>query len=97
MIKRANHRIAMFFALLFVSIVAAPAVILSMDDDVDVTFFFGENEEEEKENIKLLFEECFIESAGNNLAYVANNFDGYTLKNYPKPHVNIIFPPPEYK
>ncbi|SHG88729.1 hypothetical protein SAMN05444148_1201 [Winogradskyella jejuensis] len=85
----------MFFAIFFIVIVAAPTVIISMDDNVDVTFFFGENEEEEKENLKLLFEITTTDSENQSLVKTRDNRDGYTFKNYPKPHRNLISPPPD--
>lgn len=95
MIKKFSHKIAMLFAIFFIAIVAAPTLIISMDDNVDVTFFFGENEEEE--NLKLLFEITTTDSENQILAKTSDNKDRYTFKNYPKPHLNLISPPPERK
>ena len=95
MIKKFSHKIAMLFAIFFIAIVAAPTLIISMDDNVDVTFFFGENEEEE--NLKLLFEITTTDSENQILAKTSDNTDSYTFKNYPKPHLNLISPPPERK
>lgn len=95
MIKKFSHKIAMLFAIFFIAIVAAPTLIISMDDNVDVTFFFGENEEEE--NLKLLFEITTTDSENQILVKNSDNRDSYTFKNYPKPHLNLISPPPERK
>ncbi len=56
MYQKFRYRIAVFFAILFITIVSAPTIILSIDDSVDATIFLGENDEEEKENMKLLFD-----------------------------------------
>lgn len=94
MIKRASHKIAMVFAIFFIVIVTAPTVIISMDDNVDVTYFFGENEGEE--NLKLLFEISVVDSENQSLIKTIDDGDGYTFKNYPVPHLNLISPPPEF-
>jgi len=94
--KKLQKKSAIFFTILFMAIICAPSVIMSFDDSIDITCFYGENEEEEKENFKLLFEinslipeECFISSKSN------NNIR-YAFKTYPKPHLNLISPPPEF-
>ncbi|MBC2844081.1 hypothetical protein [Winogradskyella flava] len=88
--------IALFFIVFFMAITSAPTIISSIDNSIDtaVLFGFGE-EEEEKEDAKLLFEivfqdlENFISDSGK------MDSDTYTYKQYLKPHLNIIFPPPE--
>ena len=91
-----RHKTATFFALLFMVIVSAPAVIMSIDDTIDVTFFYGENEEEEKENLKLLFDVTSLDSESQDINKASTDSDGYTFKKYSKPHLNLIFPPPDY-
>ncbi|RNC87966.1 MAG: hypothetical protein ED556_01900 [Winogradskyella sp.] len=91
-----RHKGAMIFAILFMIIVTAPAVILSVDDNVDVTFFFGENEEEETENLKLLFETSSVDAEKVIVKTFNSNIDSYTFKNYSKPELNLIFPPPDF-
>ncbi|RZN83645.1 MAG: hypothetical protein EVB11_04275 [Winogradskyella sp.] len=93
--QKFRHRTAIFFALLFMAIASAPTVILLMDDSADVTFFYGENEEE-KENLKLLFQIPFIDSENQANAKSKRESDVYAFKKYPKPHLNLIFPPPEH-
>ncbi|WP_400075384.1 hypothetical protein [Winogradskyella sp. R77965] len=97
MLKSTKYRTAVFLSILFLIIVSAPTIIISFDDSVDVSCFFGIGEEEEEnENLKLLFD--------NNLEplqeFLVNNADvrliEYKFKTYPKPHLNIIFPPPEF-
>ncbi|GGI56067.1 hypothetical protein GCM10011444_03760 [Winogradskyella haliclonae] len=84
----------MFFAVFFIAIIAAPTVIISMDDNVDVTFFFGENEEEEKD-FTLVFKISEADTENQDLAKSNKKKDRYTFKSYPKPYLDFISPPPE--
>jgi hypothetical protein len=86
--------IAIFFTIIFAALISAPSIITAIDDTVDVSIFYTVTEEE-NENIKITFsdsdviklEHIFITDIKENL--------GYYFKNYPKPHLNLIFPPPE--
>ncbi len=89
------HSLSLFFALLFITIVAAPTLVMSINDNVDITIFYGENDEEEKENLKLLFEKESIDSENQPMIESEKKNDGYTFKTYPNPHFNLIFPPPD--
>ncbi|WP_299121765.1 hypothetical protein [uncultured Winogradskyella sp.] len=94
--KTNQQRIAILFTIFFMAIISVPSIIMSFDDTIDITCFYGENEEEEKEGLKLVFEftshnlEDFFTDSDNNRNEV------YTSKNYPKPHLNLISPPPEF-
>lgn len=90
-----HHKLALFLGLLFITIIAAPSVMLSMDDNADVTIFFGENEEEEKESLKLLFDVETLDTEQNIVATYSNNSDQYFFKKYPLPHRNLVSPPPD--
>ena len=95
MTKKCQYNIAVFFTILFMAIISAPSVIMSIDDSIDTTYIFGENEEEEKECFKLLFE-ITPQVSGNYFVDIINtNNDCYTFKKYSKPHLNLISPPPE--
>ena len=67
----------------------------SIDDSVDATIFLGENDEEEKENMKLLFDVASSDSKIQNINKSSKDSDAYTFKKYTKPHLNLIFPPPD--
>jgi hypothetical protein len=94
--KTITKKAAIFFTILFMAIISAPSIIMSFDDSIDITCFYGENEEEEKESFKLLFE---INSANleDCLVYDSAEFDNkLVFKLYSKPHLNLILPPPEF-
>ena len=78
------------------AIISAPALIMSMDDSCDITFFYGENEEEEKENFKLLFEINSFKQGSSFIDNLNASKVVYIYKIYAKPHLNLISPPPEF-
>lgn len=92
--------LSIFFTVLFVATIIVPSVLIIVDDSVDISVFFDLSEEEEekgKEKDKL---ESFL--AINNsesrsfLLEEKKKSVGYYFKNYPKPHLNLISPPPEH-
>jgi hypothetical protein len=79
------------------AIITAPSIIMALDDSVDVSIFYSlsEEEEEENESFKLVFSgnEVDIDYLGDSL----KNYNlGYFFKNYSKPHLNLISPPPDF-
>lgn len=95
--KRTKYRAAIFFTILFMAIISAPTIITSIDDSVDISYFFGMGEEEEEsENLKLLFENSLELFEDYFIIKTRGNLIGYTFKTYPKPHLNLISPPPEF-
>jgi len=92
-----KYKIVIFFTLLFMAMISAPTVITCIDDSVDVSCFFGIGEEEEEsKNLKLLFENSLEFSNNHFVIKTRGNLIGYTFKTYPKPHLNLIIPPPEF-
>lgn len=91
-----RQNIAIFFTILFMGIISAPSLITTMDDSIDVTCFYGVNEEEENEGLKLLFEIASQNHEGSFLDSKNANRVAYILKTYARPHLNQIFPPPEF-
>ena len=92
------HRkaVSIFFTVLFLALITAPSIIVVMDDSVDVSVFYSlSEEEEENKNLNLAFilenlEDSFLETSKK-----TDNL-GYCFKSYPKPHQNLLFPPPEF-
>lgn len=76
-----------------------PTVLVIVDDNLDTSIFFSISEEEEKgsekdmtikvylSEINIDYPELVAHSAGISLLYF--------YKNYTKPHLNIISPPPD--
>ena len=83
------------------ALIVSPTVIIAIDDTVDISMFYGvaeENEEKGKEkNIEI--ESIFYESTEKEPSLYFNqkeNMAFYMFKNYPKPHLNLVFPPPDF-
>lgn len=86
---------SIILSFIFLAFLAAPTVISMVDDSVDTSIFYSIAEEEENGcKIKVV-----LEVNSNN----ETDFDfskrtvpnGYYFKKYPKPHLNLISPPPE--
>lgn len=94
--KSTKYKIAVLFTILFMALISAPTVIMTIDDTIDTTCFSGINEEEENTHTKLLFDKD--QQISESLFEDRVNIDliGYTFKNYPKPHLNLISPPPDF-
>lgn len=90
-----KNTIVIFFSVLLLSFIAAPTIIVSIDDSVDISIFYNNlAEEEEVSKIKLPFsndshEPAYLTSLTSEVK------TAYFLKNYPNPHLNLISPPPE--
>ena len=90
---------SIFFTLIFVAFLMAPTIIRLIDDSIDISVVYTTSEEEkggEKiKDIEVLFFEldhCLDEE----VLSLNNSTSHYYFKNYIKPHLNLISPPPEY-
>lgn len=95
MSQKYKYRAAIFFTIILMALISAPSIILSIDNSCDVTSFYSMAEEEENNNVKLLFDNPFEDSEDIFDGLKKRNVIGYAFKNYPKPHLNLISPPPE--
>ncbi len=71
-----------------------------VDDSIDISILIDSSDEEEKgkENIKDI-QLSVSELDGNESDYFSDETEndlGYYFKNYPKPHMNLISPPPDH-
>ncbi len=88
--------VSIFFTVLFLALITAPSIIIAMDDTVDVSVFYSLSEEEEEhKNLNLAFVLEDMEDAFYEALSINKNL-GYHFKTYPKPHLNLISPPPEF-
>lgn len=90
-----KRTIALLFVMLFTLMICAPTIIISCDDSADISAFFGMNEEEEQEGVKLLFDKSPEELEDVSIDINKKEYIGYTAKEYYIPHLNLISPPPE--
>jgi len=93
--------LVIFFSFLFLSLALAPTILLAIDDSIDISFIYDVSEEEEekgKEGNKE-FEKFVVELDIETEGFITSNNREhleYAFKTYPKPHLNLIFPPPEF-
>ncbi|ULC59589.1 hypothetical protein MBM09_01105 [Flaviramulus sp. BrNp1-15] len=91
---------SIILSVIFMMFLVAPTVISIIDDSVDISVFYTSSEEEEKgidknKDVEVLvyhlntIESCFFSNE-------QESHTGYFFKNYPKPHLNLISPPPEF-
>lgn len=91
--------ISIFFTVVFVAFIGAPTIITLIDNNIDVSMFYASTEEEEKGNEKTKdYEKLFFETLETESTFLKNEKEEdleYMYKNYPKPHLNLIIPPPD--
>ncbi|SFC98468.1 hypothetical protein SAMN04487987_102401 [Algibacter pectinivorans] len=89
---------AIFFLVLFMGLMSAPSVIAVLDDSVDTSIFYSIAEEEESGKTKNMLSPFSLENHDflDGFDYTDLQKFGYYFKNYPKPHLNLISPPPDF-
>jgi hypothetical protein len=93
MLKKA---VSIFFTVLFLGIISAPSIIVSIDDSIDISILYSISEEEEEtNNLKLVMFEL-DEDTDSYSVTLKNQKLGCQFKKHPKPHLNLISPPPEF-
>lgn len=91
--------VSISFSIVFLVFLMAPTIIAMMDDSTDISMFYTSSEEEEKgidknKEVEVLFFE--IENPQFDITILKSNKHlGFCFKTYPKPHLNLISPPPE--
>jgi|SRR5690606_3908823 len=89
--------IAVIFVLLFMSLIVAPSIIAVFDNSIDTSIFYSSAEEEEHSKSKI--ETHFTSNNNDALKDIdlqSSKSFSYQFKNYPKPHLNLISPPPDH-
>ncbi|MDO5979155.1 hypothetical protein [Flavivirga spongiicola] len=92
--------VSICLSIFFMLLLTTPTIVSLVDDSVDVSFLFDSSEEEEKKgnkkdkNTEVLFFE-FNENEVDLASKKIKNNLRYYFKNYSKPHLNIISPPPD--
>jgi len=97
MIKKS---IALFFTILFVAVITAPTIIAAIDNSIDISILYSCTEEEEKESENTKTFELVYSVSGNDeipsCTSITLNTLSYRSNDYSKPHLNLVFPPPEF-
>ena len=94
-----RNAVSIVLSIIFWAFLTAPSLLSMIDDSIDISILYESSEEEEKgsENIKdieITFSELNGKESDFALTKSENNL-GYYSKSYPKPHLNLISPPPE--
>ena len=91
--------ISILFSVLFLMFISAPTIMTLVDDSIDISYFYASAEEEEKSNEKPKNLEVFLLDGTQKEELVMLSKRKmhlrYFTKSYPKPHLNLISPPPE--
>lgn len=92
--------VSIILTLIFVAFLTAPTIIKLIDNSVDISIFYSSSTQEEDKgveknnDVEILFY-SFISTDSNSFSTEKENSLEYCFKNYPKPHLNLISPPPE--
>tara|TARA_R110000850_G_scaffold187348_4_gene313161 strand:- start:13 stop:297 length:285 start_codon:yes stop_codon:yes gene_type:complete len=90
-----KHTIAILMSVLFLAFISAPSILIAVDDTIDVSMFYS-IAEEENENLKFPISNNEYHESDNLFGTDSKEYLGYYFKNYSKPHLNLISPPPDY-
>lgn len=91
-----KRTVSIFFTVLFIGIISAPLIIASIDNSIDISIFNNMSEEEEDTHkLKLVVSEIGEDTDSYPVSF-KNQELGYQFKKHPKPHVNLISPPPDF-
>lgn len=88
-----KKRVSIIFSVIFLLFLAVPTIITIVDDTVDVSVVFSNAEEEEQ--MFQLINSCTKTSESQSAFANKKNNLGYYFKTYSKPHLNLIYPPPQ--
>jgi hypothetical protein len=92
-----KRTVATFFTILFMGLITAPSVIIVLDDSFDTSIFYSITEEEENGKSKKIMSALSLQANDILTDFTLKNhqFFSFRFKTYPKPHLNLISPPPE--
>ena len=95
--------VSILLSTIFLVFITAPSIIIMIDDSVDVSAFYTSTSSEEEENSTEKNKEVNVldfvrkENETQVSSLKTNNNLGYSFKNYPKIHLNLISPPPDLR
>lgn len=101
--KQMTRNIGSFIlSIFFLAFLVAPTILQMVDDSIDVSVFYAAGAEEEESNsektktFEVLLDISNVNDVGFSLAKSIKK-QGYCFKKYPKPHLNLFSPPPEFQ
>lgn len=88
--------VSIFFTVVFLGLISAPSIIVAIDDSIDISILYSLSEEEEgNKNLEVVSSQDQEEINPFQSLLKFQNL-GYQFKTYPKPHLNLVSPPPEF-
>jgi hypothetical protein len=94
-----RNKISIILSMIFLLFLVTPTVIAIVDDSIDISIFYAMSEEEENGIEKNKIDEVLILQANTLECFFGNKkvkrHSAYFFKNYQKPHLNLISPPPD--
>lgn len=93
--------LSIFFLTVFAFLIAAPTIIVAIDNTTDISYFYSITEEEEHNSIKKITELEVLASENamglESLFFSNKNSDlQYAFKRYKKPYLHSTSQPPEF-
>lgn len=79
------------------ALIVAPSVIVVLDNSIDTSVFYSLAEEEENSHVKKIVSPFSLQNNDflANFGLKTHQGFSYQFKNYSKPHLNLVSPPPE--
>lgn len=94
-----RNKISILLSMIFLLFIAAPTVIAIVDDSIDLSLFYAMSEEEENGVEKSKIDEVLILQRDTFESFFVSKkttqHTAYFFKNYQKPHLYLISPPPD--
>lgn len=94
-----KNLISIIFSTIFLVFLLAPTIITIVDDSIDISLFYAMSEEEESGVEKNKIDEVLILQRYTSETFFVSKkiklITVYFFKNYKKPHLNLISPPPD--
>ncbi|TYA60186.1 hypothetical protein [Formosa maritima] len=89
--------VSICLSVIFLLFIVTPTVIMIVDDSIDISIIYSTSEEEERghEKLKDVLYSKEVSNESDLVFTSAENNLGYCFKKYPKPHLNLISPPPQ--
>ena len=94
-----KNKFSIILSMIFLMFLVAPTVIAIVDDSIDISLFYAMSEEEENGLEKNKIDEVIILQSNTSESFFVSKkikqYTAYFFKNYRKPHLNLISPPPD--
>jgi len=95
-----RNLVSIFFLFAFMVFLSAPTIIAMVDDSVDISLVFSMAEEEENGHPKSKSVQDIILEKQDHEDFISLTEKeihlSYYVKNYSKPYLNLISPPPKF-